>query len=185
MAAQIGAVNTLVRQADGRLKGYNTDWSAAIEAIEACMRANPEPDCDPEGCVLDFGDSWEEAPPQAGPSGREAEEDAADSPLAGRRVVVVGAGGAGRALAFGAAARGAHVIIANRCRPLICLGLHLMSRVPQATQCTEQQHLIQVKEMPRSIVMSKAACAATPGAAAHWLKVLIGELRMLQEQATS
>lgn len=32
---QIGAVNTLVRQADGRsLKGYNTDWSAAIAAIE-------------------------------------------------------------------------------------------------------------------------------------------------------
>lgn len=31
---QIGAVNTLVRQEDGSLKGYNTDWSAAIAAIE-------------------------------------------------------------------------------------------------------------------------------------------------------
>lgn len=35
--------------------------------------------------------------------------------LQGKRVVVVGAGGAGRALAFGAAARGAGcVVIANR-----------------------------------------------------------------------
>lgn len=38
-------------------------------------------------------------------------------PLQGKRVVVVGAGGAGRALAFGAAAKGAGaVIIANRNR---------------------------------------------------------------------
>ncbi len=37
--------------------------------------------------------------------------------LQGKRVVVVGAGGAGRALAFGAAAKGAGaVIIANRNR---------------------------------------------------------------------
>ena len=36
----------------------------------------------------------------------------------GLRVVVLGAGGAGRALAFGAADKGAHVIIANRCTPL-------------------------------------------------------------------
>ena len=34
MAARIGAANTLVRQQDGSLKAYNTDWSAAIEAIE-------------------------------------------------------------------------------------------------------------------------------------------------------
>ncbi len=40
--------------------------------------------------------------------------EAAQSPLAGKRVVVLGAGGAGRALAFGAAEKGAHVIIANR-----------------------------------------------------------------------
>lgn len=33
-STQIGAVNTLVRQEDGSLKGYNTDWSAAIAAIE-------------------------------------------------------------------------------------------------------------------------------------------------------
>lgn len=34
LAARIGAVNTLVRQADGTLRGYNTDCSAAIGAIE-------------------------------------------------------------------------------------------------------------------------------------------------------
>lgn len=40
--------------------------------------------------------------------------DAATSPLAGKTVVVVGAGGAGRALAFGAAVKGARVVVANR-----------------------------------------------------------------------
>ena len=34
IAARIGALNTLVRAEDGCLKGYNTDWSAAIGAIE-------------------------------------------------------------------------------------------------------------------------------------------------------
>ena len=38
----------------------------------------------------------------------------AASPLAGMQVVVLGAGGAGRALAFGALQRGAHITIANR-----------------------------------------------------------------------
>ncbi len=41
VAQQIGAVNTLVRQSDGSLKGYNTDWSAAITAIENGL----QPDC--------------------------------------------------------------------------------------------------------------------------------------------
>lgn len=84
VAAQIGAVNTLIRQADGGMKGYNTDWSAAISAIE-------------RGLV------------KGGKAG------SADQPLLGKMVVVIGAGGAGRALAFGAASRGAKaVVIANR-----------------------------------------------------------------------
>ncbi|KAJ1695239.1 hypothetical protein LUZ63_011937 [Rhynchospora breviuscula] len=41
-------------------------------------------------------------------------KDAAVSPLAGRLFVVIGAGGAGKALAYGAKAKGAKVIIANR-----------------------------------------------------------------------
>lgn len=84
VAAAIGAANTLIRQADGTLKAYNTDWLAAISAIER------------------------------GLGGSGIADDAQNSPLEGKTVVVVGAGGAGRALAFGAASRGASVIIANR-----------------------------------------------------------------------
>jgi 3-dehydroquinate dehydratase/shikimate dehydrogenase len=65
-------------QADGisTFKGYNTDWAAAIGAIEQ------------ELCTS-VGQSK-----AAGPS-----------PLAGKTFLVVGAGGAGRALAFGAASK--------------------------------------------------------------------------------
>ena len=109
VAAKIGAINTLVRGPDGRLKGYNTDWSAAIGAIEAELR-NAGPDCDPEGCSLDFDDVWEEQRTEAS----NGISDSASSPLQGLTVVVVGAGGSGRALAFGAAAKGAKVVVANR-----------------------------------------------------------------------
>jgi len=80
LAAEIGAVNTLVRGEDGKLRGYNTDCAAAIRAIELGLGADPT---------------------------------SADS-LAGLTVVVVGAGGAGRAVAFGAKAKGASVVVANR-----------------------------------------------------------------------
>lgn len=42
------------------------------------------------------------------------------SPLAGKTFVLVGAGGAGRALAFGAKSRGAHVIVFNRNYGKLC-----------------------------------------------------------------
>lgn len=91
LAAAIGAANTLVRlpsqsggDSAGGLKAYNTDCEAAVLAVERGLAP---------GYV-----------PGAG----------APSPLQGKAVVVVGAGGAGRALAFGAAARGARVVIANR-----------------------------------------------------------------------
>ena len=58
-AARIGAVNTVVRQADGTLHGINTDIDGIAEAVGA--------------------------------------EDAAARDLSGRRVVVLGAGGAARA----------------------------------------------------------------------------------------
>lgn len=86
VAAHIGAANTLVRQPDGTLKAYNTDWSAAIGAIERGLGGSGEIDA----------------------------STASASPVQGKTVVVIGAGGAGRALAFGAASRGASVIIANR-----------------------------------------------------------------------
>jgi 3-dehydroquinate dehydratase/shikimate dehydrogenase len=97
VAAQIGAVNTLIRQppaAGGSgeaagWKGFNTDWHAAIGAIERGLSGGEQPGASSSG-------------------------SAGDSPLKGRTFVVVGAGGAGRALAFGAASRGAKVLIANR-----------------------------------------------------------------------
>jgi 3-dehydroquinate dehydratase/shikimate dehydrogenase len=88
LAAAIGACNTLVRQPDGTFRGYNTDCSAAISAIERALLAG----------------------------GGGGSAGGAGSPLAGKRFVVVGAGGAGRALAFGAAAKGARVVVVNRSR---------------------------------------------------------------------
>jgi 3-dehydroquinate dehydratase/shikimate dehydrogenase len=88
VAARVGAVNTLIRQPGGGYRGYNTDMSAAIGAIERRLAAAS--------------------------GGASSSGGSGDSPLAGRTFVVVGAGGAGRALAFGAAAKGARVLIANR-----------------------------------------------------------------------
>lgn len=86
LAKSIGAVNTIVRRkSDGKLIGYNTDCEGAISAIE-------------DGLKGETGST----------------NSGSSSPLAGRTFVLVGAGGAGRALAFGAKQRGAKVIIANR-----------------------------------------------------------------------
>ena len=106
VAAAIGAVNTLVRQPDGSLRGYNTDWSAAIHAIERGL--------DPDAAPLSATAAAGSASSSSSNGGSGGGGGAAASPLAGKRVVVVGAGGAGRALAFGAAVRGASVTIANR-----------------------------------------------------------------------
>lgn len=75
VASRIGAMNTVVQLENGRLKGFNTDWMAAISAIEEKF----------------------------------------SNGIYGKRVICIGAGGAGRALAFGALERGAeHVIVVNR-----------------------------------------------------------------------
>lgn len=97
VAAQIGACNTLIRQEDGTYKGYNTDWLAAICAVERGFDA-----------VTDSS--------SASTSGGAGDSQRSSGVLQGKSVVVLGAGGAGRALAFGAAARGARVMIANRNR---------------------------------------------------------------------
>ncbi|KAL3537959.1 hypothetical protein ACH5RR_001325 [Cinchona calisaya] len=83
LAQSIGAVNTIIRRPmDGRLIGYNTDCEASITAIEDALRL-----------------------------GGIRNGDALPSPLKDRLFVLVGAGGAGRALAFGAKSRGARVIV--------------------------------------------------------------------------
>ncbi|KAF6260878.1 type I 3-dehydroquinase-domain-containing protein [Scenedesmus sp. NREL 46B-D3] len=95
VADQIGACNTLVRQQDGSgFRGFNTDWIAAISAIERVLAAGSS-----EAAAATSSSSSVEGQP---------------SPLQGKSFLVVGAGGAGRALAFGAASRGARVLIANR-----------------------------------------------------------------------
>ncbi|OMO98402.1 Dehydroquinase class I [Corchorus olitorius] len=85
VAKSIGAVNCIIRrQSDGRLFGYNTDYLGAISAIEDGLRAT---------CTT---------------------STTAGSPLAGRLFVIIGAGGAGKAIAYGAKRKGARVVIANR-----------------------------------------------------------------------
>ncbi|URE16513.1 Bifunctional 3-dehydroquinate dehydratase shikimate [Musa troglodytarum] len=87
IAKSIGAVNTIIRRpSDGRFVGHNTDYFGAISAIEDELR---------------------------GSQGLGKEEETA-SPLAGRVFVVMGAGGAGKAIAYGAKEKGARVVIANR-----------------------------------------------------------------------
>ncbi|KAK6140374.1 hypothetical protein DH2020_025885 [Rehmannia glutinosa] len=84
LAQSIGAVNTILRRPnDGKLVGYNTDCEAAISAIEDALK----------GCT-----DW---------------ESLHSSPLTGKLFVLVGAGGAGRALAFGAKTRGARIVVSD------------------------------------------------------------------------
>uniref|UniRef100_A0A5B7A1S8 Putative 3-dehydroquinate dehydratase/shikimate dehydrogenase 3 n=1 Tax=Davidia involucrata TaxID=16924 RepID=A0A5B7A1S8_DAVIN len=85
IAKAIGAISCMIRKpSDGKLIGYNVDYLGAIAAIE-------------EGL--------------GGPSGA---SNGSDSPLAGKLFVVIGAGGAGKALAYGGKEKGARVVVANR-----------------------------------------------------------------------
>ncbi|KAL6535357.1 hypothetical protein OROMI_026731 [Orobanche minor] len=85
VAKSIGAVNCIIRRPnDGKLFGCNTDYFGAISAIENGLQGS-----------------------QHGSSGT-------GSPLAGKLFIVIGAGGAGKALAYGAKEKGARVVIANR-----------------------------------------------------------------------
>ena len=72
LARQIGAVNTVVVRASGKLYGYNTDYVGVLQALENRVR------------------------------------------LRGSRVLIVGAGGAARAVAFALAQAGANVSICAR-----------------------------------------------------------------------
>lgn len=126
VAQQIGAVNTLVRQPNGSLKGYNTDWSAAITAIEQGLQSGSQQKSPHSQHGTDAESASSRADSVSSLGAEEATtsgqvwsssgqgEGQEGSVLKGRTVVVIGAGGAGRALAFGAAHKGAKVIIANR-----------------------------------------------------------------------
>ncbi|XVF42545.1 hypothetical protein PTKIN_Ptkin01aG0372000 [Pterospermum kingtungense] len=85
IAKGIEAINCMIRRpTDGKLVGYNFDYIGAIAAIEEGLRASNG----------------------ATPESR--------SPLAGKIFVVIGAGGAGKALAYGGYEKGARVVVANR-----------------------------------------------------------------------
>ncbi|CAH8356704.1 unnamed protein product [Eruca vesicaria subsp. sativa] len=89
LAKSIGAVNTILRRKnDGKLFGYNTDCIGSISAIEDGLRSSS--------------------------SDQSSVHCTSSSPLAGKTVVVIGAGGAGKAVAYGAKVKGAKVVIANR-----------------------------------------------------------------------
>ena len=90
---QIGALNTIVNR-NGRLYGYNTDWLAAISAIEKVMTNAPADNLHLQSAIRN---------PQS-----------AISPLQGKRVALLGAGGTARAIAFGLRHRGASISILNR-----------------------------------------------------------------------
>lgn len=72
LAAAIGAVNTVVVRAGGKLYGYNTDYVGVLRALEPRI------------------------------------------PLRGSRVLIIGAGGAARAVAFALAETGASVCVCSR-----------------------------------------------------------------------
>ena len=78
-----GSCNTVVFDADGRRIGYNTDYRAAMESLEAAM-------------------------------GGSVGEDETSSPLLDKQVLILGAGGVARSIAFGLTRRGAHLTITNR-----------------------------------------------------------------------
>lgn len=97
VAKQIGAINTIVRLKDGRLKGYNTDWMAAIGAVERQL--------------ISMRKGYKKRSEQV----RFREEPLDERPLEGKHVVVLGAGGAARGMVFGAVERGAaQLTVVNR-----------------------------------------------------------------------
>lgn len=83
-AKGIAAVNTVALR-DGQVLGYNTDCKGSMDALEVGLRG-----------------------PGVKPTPGEA------SVLAGKRVLLLGAGGAARAIAYGLQKRGAETIIASR-----------------------------------------------------------------------
>ncbi|HWC89157.1 MAG TPA: type I 3-dehydroquinate dehydratase, partial [Pirellulales bacterium] len=89
----VGAANTLVFGASG-IAGYNTDQQAAMDSLEHALRAAAA--AAPGTTPADV----------AAPSGK--------LDLSGQRALVLGAGGAAKAIGYGLKLRGADVVIAGR-----------------------------------------------------------------------
>ncbi len=80
MVTGIGAVNTVLFEADGSMVGYNTDYQAGLDSLAEAI----------------------------------AEHSGPRETLAGQTALVLGAGGAAKALGFGLKRMGAQVVIAGR-----------------------------------------------------------------------
>lgn len=87
VARRVGAVNTVVNRG-GKLRGYNTDCVGVVRSLEKAMGP---------------------APILGRPGARKP-----SSPLAGKRAVIIGAGGTARAACFGLIDAGVAVTIVNR-----------------------------------------------------------------------
>lgn len=88
-ARAIGAVNTIVKRGK-KLIGYNTDVYGALEALNAGFTS------------------------KAGPRSRSKPPQVAHPFLRGKKVLILGAGGAARAIVYGLTKAGADVMILNR-----------------------------------------------------------------------
>jgi 3-dehydroquinate dehydratase/shikimate dehydrogenase len=90
---EIGAANTLYRGADGAWHAANTDYDAALGSLLAAL------------------------PPRTAESRLEGEAETevdAAHPLAGRRVLLLGAGGVARAIGLGVLKSGGALLVSNR-----------------------------------------------------------------------
>ena len=114
MAERIGAVNTLVREADGRIVGYNTDGQGGIDSLTVRLPG----------------------------------QSAAFLPkLEGARVILIGTGGAGRALAWylrEAIGAGGEMILTNRDQEKGRELADAVDRVFGSTRCIPQEDLAEV-----------------------------------------
>lgn len=110
LTRRIGALNTLVER-DGKLIGTNTDRSAAIGAMERALGGRK---ADMSPASSSQGGPDVPARQRTGPDKSGSHHGSGRSPLAGKRVALVGARGTARAVAIGLVDAGATVKIFNR-----------------------------------------------------------------------
>ena len=113
----IGAVNCIVRRpTDGKLIGYNTDYVGAVTAIEDGLRGSCHVWQISNFAINLVGSCYSEDVVYFNYflAGKHNGSSTTISPLASKLFVAIGADVAGKALAYGAKAKGARVVIANR-----------------------------------------------------------------------
>ena len=94
ISKRVGTFNTVINQKD-RIKGYNTDIKAAIESLESFILEKLDKN------EIDKVIWYKGA-------------ENTDLVLRGKKIVIYGAGGAGRAIAFGLKEKDAEIFVVNR-----------------------------------------------------------------------